>query len=371
MSTGRMIIGFRHRRKQKAGGEPSLSQIYTYYPATQAAKAGKLATEQDELDFLRGLDPALTTIVMTLGGSGDPFVYAAANLKIPVLRIPPFYLKAHRDEQAGEKDDDSALLVRLAQDQADLFYPVTTHDLKFIQVREAHRSLDEAMKARIAAEQRLAGRVIGSVFMAAGVAPEQKIIDQIDETKANDRVIQALVVEEKERESALKKALRQLDVYTEIFEPIEGIGVRLAGRMIAGIIDIRRFPTEAAFRAYCGVHLIASEKGEFEFARRKAGRLSNWSNDLRTALYLCGDQFNRRPNSEWGQRMRRYKEAYRTKHPVPVEVEVGTKTKKLYTDGHIHRMAIWKACNRFATHIYRKWWQLEERRERGILAQVG
>jgi len=349
------IIGIRHRRKE-ANGLPSPTQATLHYPASNTSKVKKLGSEQEELDFIRSLDPTKNTIAIALGGSGDPLVYAASNLGIPVLRLPPYLLKEERG--GNTKDDDSHLLAILASQQPNIFYPVNSRDLNFIRVRESYIALEEVMKARIAAGQRLQSRIVGSVFMREGLAPEKKLQDQIDEARMNDAVLMALAVEEKDRQKDLTSALKRVDVYSDIFEPIEGIGVRLAGRLIAGIQDIRRFPTEAKFRAYCGVHLMLSDD-EWTFPRRRRGQNNNWNNLLRTAFYLCGDQFNRREGSEWGQRLRQYKAAYREKHPTEITVEVGGKLRKRYYDGHIHRMGIWKTLNKFATYIYRRWTNLD------------
>jgi hypothetical protein len=86
--------------------------------------------------------------------------------------------------------------------------------------------------------------------------------------------------------------------------------------------------------------------------------VANWSPNSRQALYLLGDQFNRRPDSEWGSKLLRYKRNLREKHP---EVVVGENGAKKYTDGHILKMALWRARSRFAEWLWKKWTALEER----------
>lgn len=60
---------------------------------------------------------------------------------------------------------------------------------------------------------------------------------------------------------------------------------------------------KAKLKAFCGVHCI-----DGKFARSRKGKTSNWSPDARQALYLLGEQFNRRPESEWGKKLLHYKQ---------------------------------------------------------------
>jgi Zn ribbon nucleic-acid-binding protein len=246
------------------------------------------------------------------------------------------------------------------------------------------------MKARIACEQRLRQRTIGSVFCSPdGLFPEGDVEKQFDEVKANDKIYQALLSEEGKRERDLEKACQGLDVYTELFEPIKGAGPKIASRIIAAVINIHRFETKAKFRAFCGVHLrvhwICSDCGKKSsieswgnnlpeipqciqcgsvnvvekgvFPRRRNNEVANWSGDCRQALFLLGDQFNRRPESEWGQKLLAAKAKYRASHPEVLEVD----GKKRYTDSHIHKMAIWYTLGKFAEQLFKNWHNLERK----------
>ena len=57
----------------------------------------------------------------------------------------------------------------------------------------------------------------------------------------------------------------------------------------------------------------------------------------------------------WGKKLREYKVKLREKHPEVVEVG----GKKRYTDGHIHKMALWRTITKFAEWLYNEWWKLE------------
>lgn len=351
------VIGICHRVKHTTDGaaRPTLLAILDGDKTTMLG----LPTEDDELSFVReGLIPG-DKIAMMLGGSGDRFAFALANrgleIGASVFRIPPHKF-AELFGKDRDKDEDVMLLARLlhavsAEDSP--FYLVLTRDLDVIRLREAYYARMDAMKARIACEARLRARLIGHIFCSIdGYYPEGTIEEEYAKIKASDPIFRALGKEEEQRNKELTKACKNLDVYNEIFAPIEGMGSAIAAGIISSIVDIRRFPTDSKFRAYCGLHV---PDGKFPRRRRKTKNdetnPNNWNPGLRQAFYLLGDQFNRRPNSPWGQRLREVKAEYRQKHPEVTTVD----GKQRYTKGHIHKMAIWKTLGEFAVWLYAEW----------------
>jgi hypothetical protein len=302
------------------------------------------------------------TVAMVLGGSGDYLVSAAARVAVAkggaVVRIAPFNLQKER-EAAGyeDKDRDAELLASLATSKPRLFYGVAERDQGLILVRERYKLRMDAMKARIACEQRLRQRVIGNIFTSPdGLFPEGGVEKAFADLKATDMIYQALEKEETRAERELTKALESLDVYQLVFKPIEGMGPMIAARIISAVIDIRRFSTPAKFTAFAGVHVL---KGG-QFARRRNSQVANWHGDLRQALYLSSDQWNRRPDSVWGKYFRQMKAGFRARHPEPVVVEKqGGGSVKRYTDGHIHKMAQWRTMTRFAEYLFSQWRKLD------------
>jgi hypothetical protein len=300
-----------------------------------------------------GLQPG-DTVAMVLGGSGDRFAYALAKraeeIGAKLLRVPPIILKGWRDrEHEDNQKEDADILADMAQEHPEDFYVIEPRDRKLILIREALRARTDAMKARIACEQRLRQQVIGRIFCGDnGLYPEGGIEILYDREKANDVIYQNLLQEEKRREKELTSAVEDLEIYQEVFKPIEGCGVMIAARLISAIQDIRRFATDAKLKAFCGVHLI-----EKEFARKRRGRVANWHSDARQALYLMGDQMNRRPNSVWGQKLLGYKKHFREVHPE--------KEGKKYSDMHIHRMATWRTLTKFVEWLFKAWWALEKK----------
>lgn len=388
------IIGIRHRVKKTAEGEARPTEVYVVDGENEYLL--KLEDETAELDFVRGCYPIswrkleegedinkfsfyyrkekkkkdsdeniiqvpaaydglLTddTVAMVLGGSGDRLAYALSRrgeeIGAKVLRIPPSILKNLCPGR--DKDEHPQILTDLAKYRAELFYQVTPRDRDLIKVSEALRARRDAQKDRIACEQRLRQRYVGQVFLSdAGYYPEGNIEDEYDKMKTTDIILQNLVREEKQREQELKKAVHELDVWRDIFEPIKGCGEVIAAGIISSISNISRFKNDAALKKFAGVHVLEDGK----FARKRTGSVANWNPQLRQALYLLGDQFNRRPDSVWGQKLREYKIKFREKHPEIVE-----NGKKKYGNGHIHKMATWRTLTKFVEWLWKEWTKMQ------------
>ncbi len=297
-------------------------------------------------------------IAMVLGGSGDRLAYALArrgyDIGATVYRIPPFLLNQEREALGLEKEHDANTLASLLQTKPELFYETIPRDLDIIGVREAFRARQDAMKARIAAEQRLRARMVGAIFCTTGgYFPEGSVEMTYDARKATDATVLALAQEQDDCETQLMSELQRLEVF-KIFSSVKGCGPIISAGIISAVIDIRRFSTAPKFKKFCGVHVLL----DGTFPRRKRGATSNWNGAVRQALYLLGDQFVKRPNSEWGLKLIEYKIKLREKHPEEVPIE-GTKRKK-YTNGHIHKMAIWRTLTKFTEWLYKEWWQTEK-----------
>lgn len=393
-------------------------------------------------------------VLMLLGGSGDNFAYALSrrgeDIGAKVYRMPPAVFKSfvgpnRRDE---DKDKDAFSLIELGQEDLSLFQLVEPRDRVLITVREEHKSMIEAMKARLACGQRLRQQVIGKVFCnEEGFYPEGSIEQMFDELKANDIVFNALYKEEMLREKRMIKALKKSDIYLEVFVPIKGCGPRIAARLLSSYIDVRRFlvepdpmkmkklyetsrsleklgcfeedrdkvasrvaelgkagervnyyrelqlvrswkrrngkEDEAAyldtaiqahrerarlrrlaleagmnkFKAYAGIQVVNGR-----LKRRRRGQVANWNNEARQAYFLIADQFNRQgEKTHWGLRLRHHKAEYRKKHPEP-EIYLNDKgqERKRYTNGHIHKMAIWKTISDFAESLFERWVKIEK-----------
>ncbi len=409
------IIGIAHRVKQTAEGvaRPTMVSIIVGKNTLEIS----LETEDDELDFLLGQLPvswrAITDVeklesfpkhhrktkkvrgeevtfvpeayeglekgdrvAMVLGGSGDRFAAALSRrgetVGTHVFRIPPAKLKVAREASGKGKESDHKLLALLCQSSTEQFTLCGPRDRDLISVREAFRARMESQQARIACENRFRQRFVGSIFLSPdGHFPEGGIEDIYDAKKASYVVLSAIEKEERKCNTDLERMLKTLDIYTKIFEPIKGVGPRIAAGIISAIGDIRRFENSDKLRAFAGCHvngadgektpLGTEEESGWKFPRHTRGKVANWHPDLRQTLYLLGDQFNRNPDSPWGTMLRGYKVKFRAKHPEPIKEGKITR----YTNGHIHKRAMWRTVTKFLDWLHREWTRLEKQAVEG------
>lgn len=302
-------------------------------------------------------------VALVLSGSGNRLAYAASRIGeqigAEVYHLPGFKLRERRPEADKDKPDTDHLILAAALESGAVeFYRMEPRDRDLVALREAYNARVEAMKARMAAAQRMRAHFMGRLFCnSEGRYPEGELELAYEAAAASDVVLQALIVEERRRNKEMDKAAERLAVYRELFAPIKGVGPAIASRLICAIGDIRQFATDAKLKAFCGVHVL--EDGRFP--RRRNNELANWKPDCRQALYLLGDQFNRRPDSFWGKKLREYKVKLRSAHP---EVIVGENGKKKYTDAHIHKMATWRTLTKFVEWLWKEWWALENEFQR-------
>lgn len=350
-------IGIRHRVKKTTEGEDRPTEVAIVNHDGSIERI-ELEREIDEFNFLHGTHPlgfrAGDQIAMILGGSGNYFAYALGrkgkDIGASVLRIPPFTLKEERGD--ATKNDDSVLLATLCRDKPVLFFHVGDRDLERIRFSIMVERRQQIQKDRIRCNNRVHGLAVGEIFCSQeGGYPEGGFEQAEARLIANDNILLALQAGEKRVDRDLAKIAEGVEVYARLFQPIEGMAHGIAGRIIAGIGDIRQFKTDAKLKAYCGVHVLSDGR----FPRRRGGTVANWNGDVRQALFLFGDQCVKRPRSKWGIYLRQMKANLRAKHPEPVIID----GKKRYTDGHIHKMAIWRTLTRFVEWLHREWWKLE------------
>lgn len=399
------IIGVSHRVKRTAQGEAR--------PTLVAVKEGKkvivyeLTEEQDELDFLYNKFPtgwrtaeieedlsglpehhvrkkkdsdeirvpngydgfgSSDVVTMILGGSGDRFAYALSRhgekIGAKVYRIPGIKLSERRSD--ASKNDDHKTLIGIYEAEPALFYEFAPADGDRILVSEAHRARREAQVARIGCEQRLRQNLIGTIFLSEeGGYPEGTIEQHFEKLKKTDKVFLALKTEEDARTTDLRKAVALIPIWQHYLKGVTGCGEVLAAGVLAPIGDIRMFATPAKLKAFVGAHVLKDGR----FPRKRGGEVANWNPRARQALYLLGDQFVKRADSHWGLKLREYKVNLRKKHPavecstcaLPWEECTSPKQhKKRYTDGHIHKMAIWRSITRFVEKLHKEWTRLDK-----------
>lgn len=409
-------------------------------PAHMRMQDGKQQIVVKVPDAYDGLKPG-DIYAMSLGGSGDRLAFALSKVGekkgATVMRLPPSILKQRRQVFGEEtKDNDAKLLGLLVAVEPIIFHEVTANTRKIIQVRERQALRMDAMKARIACEQRLRQTLNGAVFCRESDFADLDIEAQYETLKANDRILLALEDEENIRIRELDRAIKDTEIWQHIFDHVVGVGPALAGRLISAIGTIERFmvepdqarmdalyeesvrlertaglqnlkhfvkddgnafqtlqrvaswcgknnrpeqaakleravechqqrsqlrhrarkATQAKLKQFCGVAVTQDGR----FPRRRAGSVANWHPDARQALYLLADQFNRQSNrTPWGRMLLEYKTKLRTAHPEVVEED----GKKRYTDGHIHKMALWRTVTKFVEWLADQWSDLARRQK--------
>ncbi len=391
------FVGIRPRVKKTAEGESRPTQVCIIGEDGQKSVLD-LEDEQAELDFVLGklieggsIGGGIKNgdiIAMVLGGSGDYLAFALSRrgeeIGAVVERIPPFLLQEKRG--TSTKENDAETLAFLVQTDRQLFTPVFVRDRQIVKVRELYRLRTDTMKARMACDQRLRQRFIGQIFCnEEGRFPEGAIEKEFAAQKATDMIYQAIETEEKRANKELLEAVEATDVWKRIFEPIEGVGPAIAARFITAIQDVRRFSKSSKLKKFCGAHVLDDGR----FPRRRNGEVANWHPEARQALYLLADQLFRRPNSDWGKKLRANMENFQCIHPHPVlVVKVGESEERLelrpgtftkdgkgnYTFGdrkvrgtmkynplHIRKMAMWRTVSQFVEWLFDEWWKLERK----------
>lgn len=147
-------------------------------------------------------------------------------------------------------------------------------------------------------------------------------------------------------------------------EEIKGLGPKLAGKLLAGIGDIRRFPNPASLWSYCGVGDAAKEK-------RKTGEQLSHSPKMRAALYNLEASFIK-AGSQYRVIYDKRKETTLRTHPewhnlVPCPIKnVGAKAPKKDEKGnlvwinqhpkHAHIDAARVMVKRFLAELFAAWY---------------
>lgn len=123
----------------------------------------------------------------------------------------------------------------------------------------------------------------------------KKIVNELLESSVFSPFMREMAATKK----AIEKRLKSLDVYRQVLEPIPGCGPLIAARILAAIVDIRRFEGLANLKAYAGYHHF----DDGSRARRRAGKVSNWNTELKQAVFLWTEQTLKMSSSPWRHRL--------------------------------------------------------------------
>jgi len=137
----------------------------------------------------------------------------------------------------------------------------------------------------------------------------RKMFKAIIDAMMEDTVMSPFLVSMNDAVKEIKNRLKADKIHETVFAPLPGCGPLIAARMMASIVDIRRFRSAAALKAYAGYHHF--EDGSR--ARRMKGRPSNWQEELKQAVYLWTQQTIKLRESPWRAKLdlRRAYELYK------------------------------------------------------------
>jgi hypothetical protein len=215
---------------------------------------------------------------------------------------------------------------------------------------------DTRVKINATKEEILTGKikdVENYVYDLAKVESDKDMPTQFLELVIEDRV--------KDVEKYMKD---NLPVYQWCNE-IRGLGAKLAAKLLAGIVDIQRFPNPASLWSYCGV-------GDAEKSKRKTGQKLSHSPKMRSTLYNLEESFIK-AGSQYRVIYDKRKEATIKTHPewhnlkpCPVK-NVGEHAPKTNEKGkviwdnmhpkHAHIDAARVMIKRFLAELFVAWYQ--------------
>ncbi len=149
-------------------------------------------------------------------------------------------------------------------------------------------------------------------YLAGSLIPRndvRKLFGIIIDAMTEDAVMSPFLVSMKETVKEIKARLAEDKIHEAVFAPLPGCGPLIAARIMASIVDIRRFESAADLKAYAGYHHF--EDGSR--ARRRAGKVSNWNAELKQAVYLWTQQTIKLTSSPWRAKLdlRRSYELYK------------------------------------------------------------
>ncbi|MBD3250881.1 transposase [Candidatus Uhrbacteria bacterium] len=98
----------------------------------------------------------------------------------------------------------------------------------------------------------------------------------------------------------LEQLVKADPIYRAVLEPIPGVGVSIAARIITAIGEIERFPSQADLIYFAGYH--TDENGQA--VRRRSGVVSNWNPELKQAVWqFAHEQVVKMPGTVWRERL--------------------------------------------------------------------
>jgi len=244
---------------------------YQVVEATNVAEFGtggaissglSLTGEDEKKAFIASLLPG-DQVYSEAGGGNERFLLGCVRQGAEVWRIPAYIVK-----QENASEDVAGTLANLAVNSPERFYPFRETDQQIAEVIMLSRVYTKFQKKiRIATKRRLEM----SFLDLALVEPIGKVdVDVYAQNKLAQAIVRAGISAEDSGQSTieivdnvlsgaeaafyamLEKAVKKTPVWKGVFDHIPGCGPSIAGRVIAGIVDVNYFDTPAKLMAKAG-----------------------------------------------------------------------------------------------------------------------
>lgn len=169
--------------------------------------------------------------------------------------------------------------------------------------------------------------------------------------KANDMTLKAL---EKLEGDITKEMTLELERYPiwGWLKQIKGISTATAAGLIAYTRDMSRFPYASHLMSYYGLHVVDGKAPK----KAKGVQCNYIQNGRSLVLGIIGDNFIKQRTEVYRDVYDNEKKRLRQLYPESIDNPqyLATKKgfKKMYTDGHVHRMAIRKMMKVFMCHYW-------------------
>lgn len=111
------------------------------------------------------------------------------------------------------------------------------------------------------------------------------ILEERNKRCEDDGALQMLIVAEQDYLKKLEAFMMTFDIYKRWLKIINGAGVKLSAKLLAGIEDIRRFPAPSNLWSYCGYG-----DPDPEHNKRENGQIT-YSPKMKKLIWLLGESF--------------------------------------------------------------------------------
>jgi len=255
--------------------------------------------------------------------------------KLTEFDIPDIH---HKDgNHKNNKKENKVLVHHVCHMKYHKIYPENYNNLRqYVEAMEDYQKTRMALKNQMTALNRLG----------------------FEHKESQDDVFKSMKKEEGRIKREYAKIVRELPIWKEWLCNIHGIGEDATGQIIGRLGDISRFERISKLWSYCGYGLY-----DGKVQGLKKGQKHNYNTKMRSLMYkiVTNGFIMHKKDSYYGQLYDKFKKELREQYPEPIDNPKynGKGYKKLYTDMHIHLMAIRKVAKVFLKDLWIVWRSLE------------